>query len=198
MTEDVDDIAALVLARTGTLTAWKLQKLVYYAQAWHLVRHDVPLFDAEIQAWANGPVVRRLYNQHRHRYEIDAWTSGDAASLGGRARALVEWVLRTYGGLTAAELSRLTHAETPWLAAREGLPQGATSTAAISHDAMRRYYGRQVMSGASAAAEAIASAALEGYALPAADVALVGRVAAGVLSADDAVATVAGRYSRSA
>jgi uncharacterized phage-associated protein len=42
----------------------KLQKLVYYAQAWALVWDDEPIFDEEIEAWANGPVVRGLYEAH--------------------------------------------------------------------------------------------------------------------------------------
>ncbi|WP_307850044.1 MULTISPECIES: type II toxin-antitoxin system antitoxin SocA domain-containing protein [unclassified Saccharopolyspora] len=42
------------------MTAMKLQKLVYYSQAWHLVWDERPLFDEPVQAWANGPVVPDL------------------------------------------------------------------------------------------------------------------------------------------
>ena len=44
----------------GQMTAKKLEKLVYYAQAWHLARHQRPLFPETIEAWAQGPVVRHL------------------------------------------------------------------------------------------------------------------------------------------
>jgi uncharacterized phage-associated protein len=33
----VHDVAAEVLANGGKMTTWKLQKLVYYCQAWHVV-----------------------------------------------------------------------------------------------------------------------------------------------------------------
>src|SRR5665213_2316970 len=59
----VDDVAAAILKRTGAIDTFKLQKLVYYCQAWHLVWDGVPLFKARIEAWANGPVVPKLYQQ---------------------------------------------------------------------------------------------------------------------------------------
>jgi uncharacterized phage-associated protein len=53
----VDDVAAYILEQRGPMSAMKLQKLVYYSQAWSLVWEDRPLFREEIQAWASGPVV---------------------------------------------------------------------------------------------------------------------------------------------
>jgi uncharacterized phage-associated protein len=63
---DVFDAAAYILKVCGDcdelpVTTWKLQKLVYYSQAWSLVWDDEPLFPEEIQAWANGPVCPALY-----------------------------------------------------------------------------------------------------------------------------------------
>ena len=40
----VDDVASAILNRLGEMTAMKLQKLVYYSQAWHLVWEEKPLF----------------------------------------------------------------------------------------------------------------------------------------------------------
>lgn len=49
------------------ITHLKLQKLVYYAQAWSLAlpARGVPLFDEEMQAWAHGPVAESLFQEHR-------------------------------------------------------------------------------------------------------------------------------------
>lgn len=49
----VFDVARYILTRLDEdgklpVTTWKLQKLVYYSQAWSLVWDDVPLFDAPI------------------------------------------------------------------------------------------------------------------------------------------------------
>ena len=43
----------------------KLQKLLFYAHAWHLAMHGRPLFDEDFEAWPWGPVVRDVYNQTR-------------------------------------------------------------------------------------------------------------------------------------
>ena len=43
------------------ITNKKLQKLVYYAQAWSLVLNNKKLFSEPIEAWVHGPAVRSLY-----------------------------------------------------------------------------------------------------------------------------------------
>ena len=51
------DVAAYILKKLGSMTTMKLQKLVYYSQAWSLVWDEQSLFIESIEAWANGPVV---------------------------------------------------------------------------------------------------------------------------------------------
>ena len=43
----------------------KLQKLLYYAQAWHLAFFGAPLFDEDFEAWVHGPVVPRVFRCYR-------------------------------------------------------------------------------------------------------------------------------------
>ena len=43
MAANVDDVAALLLARLGPMDTWRLQKLLYYSQAWHLAYYDEPV-----------------------------------------------------------------------------------------------------------------------------------------------------------
>jgi uncharacterized phage-associated protein len=38
------------------MDAMRLQKLLYYVQAWHLAVTDEPLFPEQIKAWKDGPV----------------------------------------------------------------------------------------------------------------------------------------------
>jgi uncharacterized phage-associated protein len=46
-----------------SLSNLKLQKLVYYAQGFHLALTEKPLFDEAIEAWEHGPVVPGLYHK---------------------------------------------------------------------------------------------------------------------------------------
>lgn len=137
----VHDVAAYILDRQGEMTAWKLQKLVYYSQAWNLVWNDGPIFDEEIEAWANGPVVRELYDRHRGQFIVREW-EGDPNQLDASEASTVESILDFYGEETGQWLSELTHLESPWKDAREGLPPGARSNVVISHGRMADYYGQ--------------------------------------------------------
>ena len=56
----VFDVAAYILAKRGEMTAWKLQKLVYYSQAWSLVWDQRPIFPG-------GLKLGRMARCH-HRY----------------------------------------------------------------------------------------------------------------------------------
>ena len=72
-TTSAHDVAAFILKESGPMTAMKLQKLVYYCQAWSLVWDEKPLFKEKIEAWANGPVVRALYEKHRGKFKVSSW-----------------------------------------------------------------------------------------------------------------------------
>ena len=67
---DVVDVAEHILATSGEMTTMKLHKLLYYSQAWHLAWDGVPMFDDQIQAWANGPVVPAIYVFHRGQFRV--------------------------------------------------------------------------------------------------------------------------------
>lgn len=159
------DVAALLLRRTGPVSAMKLQKLVYYSQAWHLARHREPLFTEDIQAWARGPVVPDLYERHRGTYDVAGWRWGDAAAVTGPARATVEWVAAEYGRFSPECLSEMTHTEVPWLVARVDVADGEPSSATIDPRMMTEFHARQRLGPDAAVELATASAALEGVVL---------------------------------
>lgn len=138
---DVYDVAAYILHEKGEMTSWKLQKLVYYSQAWSLVWDDEPIFDEEIQAWANGPVCPALYSEHRGRFKISEIGKGDPDLLSQDEKDTIDVVIEHYGKKSAQYLSELTHQEEPWKAAREGLKPGERGQRMITLESMAEYYG---------------------------------------------------------
>ena len=136
----VHDVAAYILAKRGTMPAMKLQKLVHYSQAWSLVWDERAMFPEDIEAWANGPVVRELYEHHRGLFSVSSWSKGNPDALDAVAKETVDAVLLTYGDKTSQWLSNLTHQEDPWRDARVGLGPNDRSYAPISHAAMHEYY----------------------------------------------------------
>jgi len=139
----VQDVAAYILEQRGPMTAMKLQKLCYYAQAWNLVWEEQLLFDSRIEAWANGPVIPELYRMHRSRLQLAAGDiPGDSTKLSSDEKGTIDAVLEFYGDMTAHELSDLTHREDPWRDAREaaGLAPMQRGTVEISPAAMHEFY----------------------------------------------------------
>ena len=138
----VFDVADYILNQKGELTTWKLQKLVYYSQAWSLVWDEEPLFEEEIQAWINGPVCPALYEEHRGRFKIEKIPSGNPKNLSRDQKETVDAVLTFYGDRRPHWLSNLTHMEDPWKYARKGLSMRERGSSVISHGSMADYYGK--------------------------------------------------------
>lgn len=137
----VHDVAAYIVKKIGPLSAMKLQKLVYYSQAWSLVWEERPLFRARIEAWANGPVSPELYRIHRGAFKVAKWPVGNPAAVNNGDQTTIDAVLKFYGDKPPQWLSDLTHSELPWKNARHGLPNGVSCTAEITTAAMAEYYG---------------------------------------------------------
>jgi uncharacterized phage-associated protein len=135
----VHDVAAYVLSKLSPMSAMKLQKLVYYCQAWSLVWDDAPLFPEKIEAWANGPVVRELYERHRGQFALVRW-DGNPDALTAPQKETVDSVLRFYGDKSPQWLSDLTHMERPWKVARGALADGERGDQEITLESMAEYY----------------------------------------------------------
>lgn len=134
------DVAAYILKKCGPMTAMKMQKLVYYSQAWSLVWDERPMFGERIEAWANGPVIPALYVVHRGQFTVGEWPRGGVENLDQQAIDTIDGVLRFYGDKTAQWLSDLTHQEAPWRDARNGLAPGEYGETEITNASMHEYY----------------------------------------------------------
>ncbi|WP_416478272.1 Panacea domain-containing protein [Streptomyces sp. LKA04] len=114
------DVAAYILRDHSPMSAMKLQKLCYFAYGYHLAWEDRQLFPERFEAWANGPVVYELYNQHRGQYRLAVGDiKGDPAALDVGEKESVDAVLDSFKSYTAHELSAMTHRPGPWLDARK-------------------------------------------------------------------------------
>ena len=136
------DVADYLLKQHGPMTAMKLQKLVYYSQAWSIVWDDEAIFEEEIEAWKDGPVVRRLWDAHRGQYRVESIAGGEADRLSPKQKESVDAVLKFYGDKSAQWLSDLTHLESPWKTA-----WNVGQSSVISKAALGEYYSSIKSSG---------------------------------------------------
>jgi uncharacterized phage-associated protein len=137
---DVFDVAQYILHKQGKMTTMKLQKLVYYCQAWSLVWDEKPIFPECIKAWASGPVVRELYDLHKGIFMISHLRKGNIDNLSPEEKETIDAVLKTYGDKSSQWLSDLTHMEKPWSEARQGISPGQHCDKEITLASMCEYY----------------------------------------------------------
>ena len=136
------DVARYILKKEGVCSTMKLHKLLYYCQAWNLVWEDEPLFYQPIEAWANGPVVRSIFNFHKGMYIIkySDFTLGNESLLSSKQKVNIDEVLSFYGNKSAQWLIDQTHSESPWKDARVGMGVNDRSSNVIPLEAMRDFY----------------------------------------------------------
>ena len=122
------------------ITNLRLQKLMYYAQAWYLALNGERLIPDAFEAWVHGPVLPSVWE----RFSGYGWNPISEEVPEHRLPEEVENHLReimeAYGGFTTWDMERLTHAETPWLAARGDSDPHEPSTNVISEEEMKRFY----------------------------------------------------------
>lgn len=140
----VFDVAKYVLSKLDEpCTTMKLHKLLYYCQVWYLVWEDRPLYRENIEAWANGPVIRELFNFHQGMYWIsqNQLTLGNPSKLNILQKEDIEKVIAFYGDKTSQWLIDQTHIEAPWRDARKGMLPNERGNRIIPLDSMIEYYG---------------------------------------------------------
>ncbi len=132
--------------RGDILTNLKLQKLLYYAQAWFLAIHGKPLFSEDFQAWVHGPALPSQYKRFK-KYEwrpiLEENISPPKITNADISSHLIE-IVNVFGVETACSLELMTHNEKPWQAARAGIPKDQPSIAIISKELMRSHYKSQL------------------------------------------------------
>lgn len=119
----------LVLAREKglQLTQMSLLKIIFYAHGWYLASTGYPLFKQPVEAWEYGPVVKVVRDAFKdfgkkpitrmaERFDLE---TGELVSLGSNLlsedETFVRQVFATYGGISAFELSDMTHKlDSPW------------------------------------------------------------------------------------
>jgi uncharacterized phage-associated protein len=126
-----------------SITNLKLQKLVYYAQAWSEALLNQPLFEEPVEAWAHGPVVDVVYQEHKHHGDGTLPRSRRRPRFAPWELTLLEDVLTVYGEHSARFLRELTHGEEPWRATWGDRPANSRGRQEIPRSTMRRFYRRQ-------------------------------------------------------
>ena len=154
--KEVEDFFISLSNETGNLISnLKLQKLLYYAQAWHLAKFKKRLFDDSFQAWVHGPVLPGSYHDYKQfRWKPinvenleESFHTSFMENLSDEQSEIMRDVVVEYFGENAYELELMTHKEYPWLMARNGMPIDEPSENVIEDQWMIDYYGKFLSNG---------------------------------------------------
>lgn len=131
----------------------KLQKLLYFVQAFFLINDFPPCFDEKIEAWDFGPVVPEVYREYK-RYggmdipTIDYYVKFDKKSIWNTERIyyddiiseddkeMIRAVVDKFAHCSATVLVNLTHNQDPWINA---YADGQRNE--ITKEDIKRYFG---------------------------------------------------------
>ena len=120
------------------ITNLKLQKLLYYAQGFHLAVFGEPLFDKPIEAWVHGPVVDSVYQEFKQHGNgpIPCDDDLDWSTFPRDSQELLDDVYCVYGQFSAWKLRDMTHDEPPWKDTGRGLE--------ITHESLKKHFLTQI------------------------------------------------------
>lgn len=148
---NVFDVADFFLAK-ASMSPKKLQKIVYYAYAWTLAllnddESDLQnkLFHNRIEAWVHGPVVPDLYQRYKNYgwSDIPQNSNYSQSTFNSDEVDILNQVWDVYGKYTANELEMISHRESPWINARNGLAAYSSSSNAINDKDIFRFFVEQ-------------------------------------------------------
>lgn len=133
------NIADFFLSKES-MTNKKLQKLCYYAQAWHLALLNKKLFEENFLADVYGPLNVNLNKKYKNynwkkipKRKIKNIFSEETLNL-------LESIVKTYIKYNASELEYLTMNEIPWIEARKGIGEWEKTENIINEETMKKYY----------------------------------------------------------
>ena len=118
------------------ITHMKLQKLLYYAQAYIIGMTGEQLFKNKIEAWTHGPVIPDVYSQYK-KYGNNIINDVDNIKIPDELSSLISMIIQDKGKLSAHELLEATLNETPYQEAYN------TPDKIITSDMISEYFSPQ-------------------------------------------------------
>jgi uncharacterized phage-associated protein len=140
----VFDVANYFLSRANesedsSISNLKLQKLIYYAQGYHLALFDEPFFPEDFEAWTHGPVCPAVYRSYKRfgAGPIVADVKFEPEKFSQAQLELLDEIQEVFGQFSAWKLRDMTHEDEPW-SAKE------STAGIIEKSAMRAFYKKRL------------------------------------------------------
>lgn len=129
------------------ITNKRLQKMLYYVQAWSVAVKNEAVFNNKIEAWIHGPAIKEVYLEYKNfgANPIEKNVTEEMVKdIPVDVRNFIDEVWSVYSKYDTPYLEYLTHSEEPWQIARKGIESHVSSENEISIDSMKVFYQRKL------------------------------------------------------
>ncbi len=143
-----------IIKHYGPMSHLKLQKLLFYCDAYHIAYFDVELIEDKFEAWVHGPVSRKVYESFKDHSVLFADLKFSDINtenpdpifeqLTKSQKDFLNEVLSTLTQWTDIDLESATHKEEPWLEARKGHSFGDKCSEEISKETTKTFYKKEL------------------------------------------------------
>lgn len=147
-------LSEYILNHYGPMSHLKLQKLLFYCDAYHMAYFGSELIPDTFQAWVHGPVCRKVYDGLKGESRLyadivcDPFKADQAEKIFNQLtidqRDLIGEVLDNLSGWTGMQLESATHSELPWIEARKGYSPADKCAVEISKETTKGFYRREM------------------------------------------------------
>src|ERR1700730_9316969 len=148
---DIQHVCDYIITRMEgagkTLSVLTLQRLLYFAQGWHLAFYGGPFFEGRVQAWAQGPIDRQIYDRFASQplgSQVSAADLSKGFDVNSRSqeksdhiRSVLEADARCEDSSLNEIINKIINEDAPWLEARAGCLEHAQRE--IAEDNIRRF-----------------------------------------------------------
>lgn len=145
-----------IVKHYGPISHLKLQKMLFYCDAYHMAYFNEELITDKFEAWMHGPVCRKVWNEFKDvailnkelKYPEDSSKDKDIedkySMLTLDQQDFIKEVLDCFSSWTAQELEYATHTESPWMEARKGYNEGDKCEVEISKENTKTFYKKEM------------------------------------------------------
>lgn len=121
------------------ITNLKLQKILYFIEAYSLSVKEKSIFPDSIKAWEYGPVVPEVYHVLKQHGSRPIFSEDDyVVNLSEEDQKTIKSVWDSFSKYSASRLVDITHRHTPWIAAYDRSNNGESSE--INRSEIAEYY----------------------------------------------------------
>lgn len=152
MDYNINDVADYIILRIKSednafLINLKLQKLLFYIQAWSYGINHTNFFIGEFQAWIHGPINIEIYDRFKDTKTLyssinlnDVINPNVMSIICGKNAMFIEYILENYAQFSAVELEEMIKNERYWIDTRKGFKQNQKCDKIIDPLLIESYY----------------------------------------------------------